>query len=274
MDVLEIEVNSSNLNVVVRQYNFDPLREVDRRYHLETVTLDLLASHQVLAPRVVLNETITGKILGRPAITISYLDAQSGIRPASPEQWATQLAQAIAEVHAIDIPNGLISILRPGYSNAESWMNTQYPPSRFAEHEHGPELWSAMKQMWPEVDTSTSELVHADYWNGNTVWKDEKLVAITDWEMPALGNPMIDVGYMLSDSAYIELDVEQAFCSAYEEASGHKVHDVLFWKMAAASRMLPDPTGWTLTEADLGLRKMSVSERQQHHSAFFSNLLG
>lgn len=273
MDVLDIEVNSSNLSVIVRQYEDDPLREDDRRNHLETATLELLANHQVLAPRVVLDETITGRILGRPAITISYLDARSGIRPERPEQWATQLAQAIAEVHAIDLPDGIRSILRPGYSDAESWMNARNPPPRFTDHEHGTELWTAMKQMWPEVDTSAKKLIHADFWNGNTVWKDDKLVAITDWEMPAIGNPMIDVGYILSDFAYIELDVEQAFCNAYEKSSGLAARDVLFWKMAAASRMLSDPAGWALTESDLGLRSMTVREREHHHSAFFEILL-
>ena len=36
-------------------------------------------------------------------------------------------------------------------------------------------------------------LLHGDFWPGNLLWRDGRLVAILDWEDAALGDPLSDV---------------------------------------------------------------------------------
>jgi aminoglycoside phosphotransferase (APT) family kinase protein len=273
-DVIELGAPSGQtLKIVIRQYPDHPDYVSDRLNHLESAVLTVLESNNIPASRMIVSEQVASELLGRPAIVISYLDGAAGVRLTDPQNWARQLAWSIANVHLVTVTDELRSILRPAFKEAQHWMSADTPPERFASYEHGVELWNAMKQMWPGVDTTARKLIHSDYWNGNTVWKGEKLLAITDSEMPALGDPMIDVGYILSDAEYIELDVEQTFIEAYEDITGKPVHDVLFWKMAAAARLLPDPDGWPLRQSDLGLPNMSLDERRHLHSRFFQNLL-
>ena len=279
MDVLEFGPATDKTNadetrkVIIRQYYEREQPSDDRKTRFESATLQLLAENQIPAPELIIGEDEAGEILGRPAIVISYLDGVSGFRPLDSHNWARQLARAIGQVHNVELPDDLKSKLKPAHEVVRRWMNSTEPPGVFARHEFGAELWDAMRELWPDVDASADNLVHADFWNGNTVWKDEKLVAITDWEMPALGEPTSDVGYILADAAYIELDVDQTFTSAYEHATGRTVKNLLFWKMAAAVRLLPDPATWRLTQSELGMEPMSVKRRKRVHSVFFQNLL-
>ena len=130
-----------------------------------------------------------------------------------------------------------------------------------------------MRQLWPGVDTSASCLIHADFWPGNTLWKAGQLLAIVDWEWPALGEPTIDVAYVLSDSAYFGMDIEETFIETYEQASGRPVQDLLFWKMMAAAIPMPDVGHWAQGYAELGIRKMNSDEIRRAHSEYIQKLL-
>ena len=36
-------------------------------------------------------------------------------------------------------------------------------------------------------------LVHGDYWPGNILWRDGRIVAVVDWEDAAVGEPLADL---------------------------------------------------------------------------------
>ncbi len=273
MDVVELgTVPGGTRKVIVRQYYEEQELPGVLKQRVEPATLRTLAANNVPAPELVIGEE-TGEILGRPAIVISYLEGGPGLAPADPQDWANQLARAIAQVHTAEVPDELRAILRPAHESVQKWLDAPEPPERFAKHELGPELWDAMRQLWPNVDTSACNLVHGDFWPGNTLWIDEKLLAIVDWEGPLLGEPMLDIGYFLSDAVYFGMEVEQTFLQTWELASGRPVQDLLFWKMAAAARAMPDPGPWAQGYAELGIRKMTANEIRRAHSNFVRSLL-
>jgi aminoglycoside phosphotransferase (APT) family kinase protein len=233
-----------------------------------------LAANKVPVPEAVVGEEVASEIFGRPGLVISYIDGTPDLAPADLQDWASQLARAIARVHAVEVPDDLKSVPRSHFNSITKWMEAPEPPERFAKHELGVDLWSAMRQLWPGVDTSASQLIHTDYWPGNTLWKHGKLVAIIDWEWPTLGEPIDDVAYFLADAAYAGFDIEQAFVDTYEQESGSTVHDLLFWKMAATAMPMPDIGGWAKGYAELGIRKMTADDIRRAHTKFVRVLLG
>jgi aminoglycoside phosphotransferase (APT) family kinase protein len=44
-----------------------------------------------------------------------------------------------------------------------------------------------------DVSPRPSVLLHGDYWQGNTLWRDGRLVAVIDWEDAAFGDPLADL---------------------------------------------------------------------------------
>lgn len=276
MDVVELAgiepASAESRKVVVRQYYEDDNRSEGRQARCESATLRTLAVSNVPAPEVILGEEVSD-ILGRPAIVMSYLDGLPDLTPSDPRDWARQLARAIAQYHAVEVTGELAGLLRTDYDSLLRWMDATEPPERFVKHELGVKLWEAMRRLWPDVDRSTRSLLHTDIWPGNTVWKDGQLLAIVDWEWPALGEPSSDVAYFLSDAAYSGFDIEQPFLEEYERASGRPLRDLLFWKMTATARAMPDVGPWAQGYAELGLRKMTADDIRKAHSNYVLRLL-
>jgi aminoglycoside phosphotransferase (APT) family kinase protein len=274
MDVLELELeDSSTLRVVTRQYwvRDDPSK--DKRPLGESKILAALKANGVPAPEPILDEAAATEIFGRPGLVISYINGMPNLGPANPDDWARQLASAMAKIHTSVIPPELESLQRSHIVSLEKWMNAPEPPSRFAKHELGTDLWNAMRTLWPGVNKSEVQIIHGDFWPGNTLWNADQLLAIVDWEWPSLGVPSDDVGYFLADAFYSGFDVEETFIKTYEEVSGKPVEDLLFWKMMAAAMPLPDVGPWAQGYEELGVRHMSADQIREAHSQHITNLL-
>lgn len=82
----------------------------------------------------------------------------------------------------------------------------------------------------PETDPADLVLVHGDYKLGNHIWRQGKVVAVLDWELTTVGDPMQDLGYachsIMREQApelmAMLLPLEELI-SVYEAASGRRV---------------------------------------------------
>jgi aminoglycoside phosphotransferase (APT) family kinase protein len=274
MDVLEMHLgNGFAHKVVTRQYweTKDPGN--NKRPRGESTVLNVLNSHGVPVPQPVLDEKTASKIFGRPGLVISYIDGKANLQPQDIGDWARQLAGVLAQIHSVPVPPELESVPRSHINSLNKWMAADEAPGRYAKHPLGTDLWNAMRALWPDVDTSANQITHSDFWPGNTLWKDQKLLAVVDWEWPSLGVPSDDVGYFLTDAVYAGFDVEETFLMAYESAAEKPVQDLLFWKMMAASIPLPDVGPWAQGYEELGIRKMNEDGIRAAHSNHIRNLL-
>ncbi len=276
MDVLDMLLaDGTPLKVVTRQYWVKNDPENDQRPSGESAILKALAANDVPVPLPlpILRENAASKIFGRPGLVISYIDGTPSFAPLDLQYWARQLGSALAKIHSAAVPDELKSIPRSHINSLNKWMSSDEPTERFAKHELGPDLWKAMKSLWPNVDTSTHQIIHSDFGPGNTLWKDEMLLAVVDWEWPSLGVPSDDVGYFLADAAYAGLNVEETFINAYEKAAGKPVQDLLFWKMMAAAIPLPNVGPGARGYNGQGMRMLTVYDFRRAHSNYVKNLL-
>jgi aminoglycoside phosphotransferase (APT) family kinase protein len=124
-----------------------------------------------------------------------HLDA-----PAERRRICEQLVEALAEMHDVDWRAAGLD----GFGKPTGYLDRQL--RRFGglwEHNKTRELplvqevgeWLAANK--PESPTAT--IVHGDYRLGNTMFGREapaRLVAIFDWEMATIGDPLADLGYL------------------------------------------------------------------------------
>ncbi|WP_419842234.1 phosphotransferase family protein [Candidatus Poriferisodalis sp.] len=84
-----------------------------------------------------------------------------------------------------------------------------------------------------------SSIVHGDYRLGNMISADGGIVAVLDWELCTLGDPMADVGYLMNNWA--SPDEPSAGTSAPTQAGGFADRgEMLEWYAAASGRDLSD----------------------------------
>jgi aminoglycoside phosphotransferase (APT) family kinase protein len=82
-------------------------------------------------------------------------------------------------------------------------------------------------------------LLHGDFWPGNVLWEDGRLVAVLDWEDAAIGDPLADVA-----NARLELlwaggaEAKEEFTRRYRSlVPGVDLTDLPHWDRWAGLRL-------------------------------------
>jgi aminoglycoside phosphotransferase (APT) family kinase protein len=163
-----------------------------------------------------------------------------------------ELVDALVEVHAVDwLACGL-----EGYGKPTGYLERQL--RRFGglwEHNRTRELpvvdrvtaWLA--EHLPESREAT--IVHGDYRLGNTMFgPDARLVAIFDWELATIGDPLADVGYLVATWSQAD-DPEDALrgLGAVTRQPGFPTRDELIARYEGRSGRSMSDVRWYMTLA-------------------------
>jgi aminoglycoside phosphotransferase (APT) family kinase protein len=266
---LTFAVVRGNRTYVLRRPPLGELPETAHDMGREYRVLSALANTPVRAPRVVL-ACLDPAVIGVPFYLMEVVDGvviRDAIPPAFPPPTRRglgfEMIDALAELHLVDYEAaGLGSLGRPqGYTERQvrrwtkQWavMQTRQLPDIEVVRE------------WLEVNVPASTpvaVVHGDYKMDNVVFAHEppaRLLAILDWEMATLGDPLADLGYLMV--FWPEVGEEEVrgltqptqepgfprraeLLARYEERTGFAMTDLTFyrtlalWKLAILSEGL------------------------------------
>jgi aminoglycoside phosphotransferase (APT) family kinase protein len=121
--------------------------------------------------------------------------------PAERERVADELIDGLVELHGVDwVAAGLEGFGKPtGYLERQLRRFTGlWEHNRTREIDAVAEVGEWLAANMPDSPPAT--IVHGDYRLGNTIVAPDapaRLVAILDWEMATIGDPLADVGYMM-----------------------------------------------------------------------------
>jgi aminoglycoside phosphotransferase (APT) family kinase protein len=149
-----------------------------------------------------------GDVLGVPFYVMEWLDGRviTDSVPAALDnecqRHATSLAlvEALAQLHAVDITRGPLA----SFGKAQGYLERQI--RRFAglwevnSSRHLPEVARLATWLTDNLpQTAAVSVVHGDFRLGNLMLRRDPpaaTMAILDWEMAALGDPLADLGYL------------------------------------------------------------------------------
>ena len=171
---------------------------------VEAELLALASSAHVPVPKVIeslqstdglgdgyLMEWLQGETMGQRIVKLPELESAR-------ENLAFECGQALARIHAIEVPSRLQEVLHsvsPSELVRETWeayiaLETPQPMIDFTAQ------W-LLSNLPPE---SGSALVHGDFRNGNLMVSEQGITAVLDWELCHLGDPMRDLGWLCVNS--------------------------------------------------------------------------
>ena len=202
------------------------------------------------------------EINGAPFYVMGYVDGEvlhSDVEAAcvpTPDRMtlSRQVAEVLAELHSIepdDIGLGDLAKREDYLGRQLRRWSRQWEQSKTRELPIMEHVQGLLEQQKPIQVGST--IVHGDYRLGNMLTRSGEILAVLDWELCTLGDPLADVGYLLNN--WVDPDEAPAGSSAptlaggfafrdellqwYENVSGRDVSDVgyyrafSYWRLAA-----------------------------------------
>lgn len=215
----------------------------------EFAVLRIAHAANVLAPEPLYlcdDASVTGRlffIMQRlPGVAAGHKVTRDSKLVPDPARLARELAANLARLHAIAAPElGFLKTMlaRDSIAHYRSYLDTLSHPYPVLE-------WGLR---WCEINAPRREdttFIHRDYRTGNYLVHDGHLAGVLDWEFPAFGNPLEDVGWMCARCwrfARPDLPVGgiaglEDFIPEYERASGRRVSsaDLRYWQIMAHLR--------------------------------------
>lgn len=210
-------------------------------------TLGLCEDHEVNGVPFYVMEYVDGEVL--------HSDLESNLVSA-PERMelSREVVEVLAELHSIepdDIGLGELAKREDYLGRQLRRWSGQWEQSKTRELAAMEEVQELLERQKPRQIGST--IVHGDYRLGNMLTRSGRILAVLDWELCTLGDPLADVGYLLNN--WVEPDEAPAGSSAptlaggfasreelmswYELASGRDVSGVgyyrafSYWRLAA-----------------------------------------
>jgi aminoglycoside phosphotransferase (APT) family kinase protein len=184
------------------------------------------------------------------------------LEPDDPIDWAAQLAHTLVDIHRVrpdEEDMRLFPVLAPGEDD-------HVDEAAVTRHPLGRRLWHRRTEALTELKPVDPVYVHHDYWAGNTLWRESRLVAVVDWEGGSIGDPAIDVAYCAGDMRLLGLDsAADHLIATYRETSGRALQNLDYWNLLALCRPMPDIAVWVPGWNAMGV-DITVDEARARHT--------
>jgi aminoglycoside phosphotransferase (APT) family kinase protein len=95
-----------------------------------------------------------------------------------------------------------------------------------------------------------SVLLHGDFWPGNTLWRDGRLVGVIDWEDAAIGDPLADLANARLEVLWASsIEAMHELTRRYAAMTAVDLADLPRWDLWADRRLTPRIAEWGLDPA-------------------------
>jgi aminoglycoside phosphotransferase (APT) family kinase protein len=238
------------LKMVVRQHGDADFSRNPNIAADELVLLKVLKSEGILVPSPYYLEN-TGEIFSRPCLVIEFIDGTTEIPADMEKGYLEHLAVELAKIHCMDISKYKLSFL-------------PRKEQRFAEMlekvDADDAVLAALTSVFPFPGRNTDVLLHGDYWPGNILWNDGKIVSIIDWEDAWIGDPLADLANGRLEILFqLGKDAMNYFTEQYKSAITEVDYSNLpYWDLWAALR-LSKFTEWGLDENTIKTMKERIN---------------
>lgn len=234
----------------------------------EYTVMSAISSEYPAVPRLHFHQPQEGSVLGAE---FYVMDEVPGVKVGRdlPAQWNFAEAESRAlsfaffdkliELHAIDFEAvGLSEFGRPvGYVERQvlGW-NKRYEPVITDDVEHCEDIRKWLEDNRPATESGAS-ILHGDFRLDNTIIDERdplNIVAVLDWEISALGDPLMDLGntlaywleptdpedvvrYRMQPSTAPGMPSRNEILDYYEKKSGHSTANFDFYLVAGVWRL-------------------------------------
>ena len=205
----------------------------------EVAALEHAAAHGVPAPRLIA-EDLTGEVSpGLLAVLTTRIAGASRVTAEPTRARLRAMGAAVAAIHEVPLPSSPALPLRDRPINDVDFGALRRAEPAQPLLEEAERVLAQLPAPPPQV-----VFVHGDFWHGNTLWEDDTLTGLVDWDRAGVGPPGVDLGSLRCDAALCAgPDAADEALAGYEAATGRPAQDVAYWDLVAGLST-PPTMGW------------------------------
>ena len=177
----------------------------------------------------------SGDIFPTPCVVVEYIEGNTEFALDHVADFIPQFATHLARIHAVDYSNLDLSFL-PTQEQKYAKKVSERPPNLDESIDEGC-IRDVLESAGRLSQHNASVLLHGDFWPGNLLWKDGRLVAVIDWEDAALGDPLADVANSRLEILWaFGIDAMHSFTQQYQSIATIDFTCLPIWDLFAALR--------------------------------------
>ncbi len=185
----------------------------------------------------------SSEIFPIPYVVIEYIEGKPEFALDHVTDLILQLATHLARIHTVDCSNLDLSFLPEQERRCTEKLRER--PTNIDESLDEGRIRDILESVWPLSQQNRSVLLHGDFWPGNILWKDGRLIAIIDWEDAAVGNPLANVANSRLEILWaFGIEAMQSFTQHYRSMTTIDFTNLPIWDLFAALRPASNLTEW------------------------------
>jgi aminoglycoside phosphotransferase (APT) family kinase protein len=175
------------------------------------------------------------EVFPTPSIVVEYIEGETEVASLDRTSVVSQLATYLARIHNITAERVDLSFL-PG-QEAIYAKTFKERPTKLDESLDEGRIRDTLEAVWPVMQHNKNVLLHGDYWPGNTLWKDGRLVGIIDWEDARVGDPLEDLANSRLEIVWaFGIEAMHGFTRQYKSTASIDFTNLPYWDLCAALR--------------------------------------
>lgn len=246
MTAMEVRLPSGEIRQVIarlhgpRDLGINPDVALDQ-YRL----LQALSKTRLPVPRP-LHLDQTCEDFEQPVLVLEFVEGTTVVGPDNVVSAMPQMAEMLARIHNIDPAAHDLKFL-PSEETRNNARIAQ-PPNNLDEVLQEGHIRETLANIWPVPVRNSDTLLHGDFWSGNVLWENSKIVAVIDWENALIGDPVEDLA-----NARMEIfrefgaDAMDQFTREYQSMSNADLSQLAKWDLLAALRPAGRIADWVNT---------------------------
>lgn len=234
--------------LVVRQHGAADLRANPRVAADEFKLLGALHSARLPVPAPY-HVDESGEVFASPYVVVEHVDGTTDPSPTTAVEAADQLATCLSRIHRVDWASLNLPFLPKQDERCARLLRAR--PEQAAESPDEHRIRDALAAIGPLKRRNRSVLLHGDFWPGNVLWNDGRLVAVIDWEDAAIGDPLADLGNSRLEILWaFGIATMQRFTAWYLAMSTIDAAHLPYWDLCASLRSVARIGEWATDDAD------------------------
>lgn len=178
-------------------------------------------------------------------LLIEFLEGRATARTSDPSGYIRELATHLARIHAAPVSEPLGALL----PHTKAVFRARH--ETLNEDLREPEIVEALLALG-EQPVHPQVLRHGDFWPGNILWQDGRIVGIVDWENALIGPAIADLAVSRLDVFWsFGREAMEEFTALYREANPDVCGNQAYWDLRIATGPMPNLPEWAVPYAAL-----------------------